>query len=81
MPIKSRLGPCPTCGTPRKVAHYAGADLRKVREGSGLSIRRLAETGGLSASYISDVELGRRRATPAVVALYESLRPEGGGRG
>jgi DNA-binding transcriptional regulator YiaG len=64
--------PCPCCGAPRR--GYAGADLRAVREAAEVAVRELARRSGVSSTHLSDVELGRRRATPAVVAAYEGLR-------
>jgi len=50
-----------------------GADLRRVREAADVRIRELARQSRFSPAYLSDIELGRRNASPEVVALYEAL--------
>ena len=41
--------------------------LRVIRERSGLSISELARRAGLSQPHLSNLEAGRRRASPGVV--------------
>lgn len=63
-------GPCESCGGSGKVEQ--GSYLRWWREQHlGLSLRALAQKLGYSAAYICDVELGRRRVTPAIVEGYK----------
>ncbi len=46
-----------------------GARIRELREGKDLSLREFAgKLGGLSAAFLSDVELGRRHPSDAVLA-------------
>ena len=42
---------------------------RRIEE--GLSLRDVAAKTGFTAPYISDVELGRRRANPTLINLFE----------
>lgn len=71
--IKPHPDPCPRCNGRGKVPRVHGADLRAAREKAGLAIRELARQSRFSASFLSDVELGRRNPSPAVVAVYEAL--------
>ena len=72
-----RKANCPHCGAYHR--QVAGADLRAAREKSGLSLRQVATLGGMTAhSYLAAIERGEQYATPPIVRLYESLRPEGG---
>ena len=48
-------------------------ELRASRLRVGVTLRAFARGLGLSAAYISDVELGRRRATPRVLAGYRAV--------
>lgn len=46
-----------------------GERIRELREGQDLSLREFAKKlGGLSAAFLSDVELGRRHPSDAVLA-------------
>jgi len=46
-----------------------GARIRELREAKDLSLREFAKKlGGLSAPFLSDVELGRRHPSDAVLA-------------
>jgi transcriptional regulator with XRE-family HTH domain len=46
-----------------------GARIRELREAKDLSLREFAKKiGGLSAAFLSDVELGRRHPSDAVLA-------------
>lgn len=67
--------PCRECGQPRRVRN--GAHLRALRERRGLSLREMARRLAWSASYLSDVERGRRAATPTVWACYRAILGEG----
>ena len=48
-----------------------GRRLREQREAVGLSLSRLAAMAGYSRSHLSNMESGRRRATPALVRAYD----------
>lgn len=68
---------------PRKLGEY----FRTKREAAGLSLRKVASQAGVSASYLSDLELGRRSWNHSVVgwasAAIETLsqsHPKKGGR-
>lgn len=66
--------PCPTCGAPRSIVN--GDWLREQRERARLTLREVARRLGFSAPYISDIELGRRNCTPAILEFYEQLSAE-----
>ena len=40
---------------------FVGASFRKLREGREISLRTMAQRLDISASYLSDLELGRRQ--------------------
>jgi predicted transcriptional regulator len=65
--------PCPRCDGRGELERVDGASLREIREESDLSLREFAERIGLSAAYVSDVELGRRRATEKIVEQYRRI--------
>jgi transcriptional regulator with XRE-family HTH domain len=49
--------------------------LRVIRERSGLSVSELARAAGLSQPHLSNIEIGRRQASPSVIrALADALR-------
>lgn len=52
-------------------AAYRGQEMRKLRQATGLSLRKVAERMGRSAAYISDLELGRRGWSGALIRAYE----------
>ena len=62
---------CPHCG--QAMIEVDGASLRETRESAGVRLRELSRRTGFSATHLSDVEHGRRRATPAIVAAYLPL--------
>jgi len=52
-----------------------GEKLRELREAKDLSLRELARNLGVSAAFLSDVELGRRHPSEAVLKkLARALR-------
>jgi len=53
---------CPKCGGTGTIQDdkILGAQLKKKREKAGLPLREVARQMGLSASYICDLEHGRR---------------------
>lgn len=56
------------------VNHGEWLELRKLREQRGLTKTSLAKLAGYSLGHINDVEVGRRRPTPAViVAIAKAL--------
>ena len=65
--------PCPRCDGRGLIQRVDGASLREIREDAYLSLREFAERIGLSAAYVSDVELGRRRATEKIVEQYRRI--------
>lgn len=49
--------------------------LRVIRERSGLSVSELARTAGLSQPHLSNIETGKRQASPAALRqLADALR-------
>ena len=47
-----------------------GQHIRELRDHKGISLREFARRiGGLSAAFVSDVELGRRHPSDAVLAV------------
>lgn len=51
------------------------AALRAIRERSGLTVSALAESAGIKQAHLSNVEAGRRNASPeVVVALAKALK-------
>lgn len=72
--IKRLPIPCSRCGGSGRAWTTDPATLRARREWAGLSLREFARRIGFTPAYISDVELGRRNATDAIVAQYEDLR-------
>ena len=69
---------CPRCSGPAVIVNPAW--LRHIRQAAGVSLREAARRFAFSAAYLSDVELGRRRATDVIVGQYQSAflapRPE-----
>lgn len=64
---------CPTC-TGRGAVNIADpAAMRRARLKRGLSVRGLAKRIKLSAPFLSDVELGKRPCTEAVLKAYQKL--------
>lgn len=68
---KYQLDRCSACGQTKTVVSPAW--LRQTRALAGVTLREMARRLGLSAPYLSDVELGRRRGNPNIVAAYEQL--------
>lgn len=55
-----------------EIDHQAtGKGARQYREERGLSIRKVAQRMGLSASFVSDLELGRRHWTDALTKRFK----------
>src|SRR5262249_38583191 len=50
-----------------------GAKLRSTREAAGISLSAMARLTHYSRYHLSNVETGRRRATPALVLAYERV--------
>jgi transcriptional regulator with XRE-family HTH domain len=51
--------------------------LRAIRERSGLTTTALAEAAGIKQSHLSNIEAGRRQASPELVlALAKALKVE-----
>lgn len=70
--MKKRLEACSRCGSLVEVPD--GSALRDARRSAGLSLREFGARLHLTASYLCDVELNRRRVTPALEVAYGSLR-------
>ncbi|MCF2705839.1 helix-turn-helix transcriptional regulator [Arcanobacterium haemolyticum] len=49
-----------------------GATLRTMRELRGLTVEELAEQLGISRPYLSNIEAGRKKITPKLVASASS---------
>ncbi len=66
--------PCTRCGgTGLEFDHRAiGTELRHIRELKGMSLRDVASRMSLTASYISDLELGRRNWSATLISRYKS---------
>lgn len=50
-----------------------GEQMRARRKAAGLSLRELAKRVKRTASYLCDLELGRRRWSSAKIQWYEDL--------
>lgn len=51
--------------------------LRTIRQRSGMSVTSLADAAGIKQAHLSNIEAGRRKASPAViVALARALKVE-----
>ena len=55
-------------GTPLDFSRFAER-LRSLRKSSGLSLRHVAAESGISATFLSDIELGRRMPSSEVLRL------------
>jgi hypothetical protein len=75
--IKERCQACDGKGYRLRVA---GKWLRAQRVAAALSLRDMAKLTGFSPAFLSDCELGRRRAGEILVACYERA-PENGRKG
>ena len=71
--LRTKREPCRKCAGLGYRIVASPASLRKVRQDAGVGLRQLASSVLLSASYLCDVELGRRRATPRIVEIYRRL--------
>lgn len=71
MKLKTKPSTCPRCGNAEEV--IAKGQLRKAREAAGMTLAQLADSSGYGIAQLSRVELGQRRATLEMRALYESL--------
>jgi transcriptional regulator with XRE-family HTH domain len=49
--------------------------MREKRLASWLTLREMARRLALSPAYVSDLELGRRRWTPKILARYQRALP------
>lgn len=65
-------GICDACdGTGRCMDHAATGNMwRQARLVKGVTLRSIAREMGLSASYISDLELGRRKWSTSLCQRY-----------
>jgi len=68
------LTKCPHCRGGYRL-QVDGGNVRKMRESKGLSLRELARRMKISASYLCDIELGRRQpAKQTARLLRKALR-------
>ena len=51
---------CPRCDGSGRIANLDGEAFRTARERSGITLREVARRAHVSASYVSDIEHGRR---------------------
>jgi len=49
-----------------------GETMRRARRGAGLTLAIIAKRGGVTASYLCDLENGRRHWGPELIALYRA---------
>lgn len=68
---KYTIKTCRSCGLLHKIPSYPW--LREVRRQSKLTLREAARQIGFTASYLCDLELGRRTPTKRVIEFYEKL--------
>lgn len=52
---------------------WTGTELRSARESAGVSLTRMARLAHFSKGHLSNVESGRRAATPDVVLAYQEV--------
>jgi len=74
---------CPKCAGLGRVANdrYYGPLLRSKREGAKIGLRQLARHLAVSASYLSDLELGRRHINDEMMQrISDALVVLAGGR-
>lgn len=70
--MKTRYNVCTICEGTGHIP--CGEVLRQLRETKlKLSLRELAKRLGVSASYVSDIELNKRRATPDIRRGYGEI--------
>lgn len=77
-PVKLAEGlVCPRCGGSGRVPdeRLVGQQMREKRLASWLTLREMARRLALSPAYVSDLELGRRRWTPKILARYQRALP------
>lgn len=63
---------CQHCLGSGLVSIVSGEVLRAHRKSLGWSLRGFAAHLGFTPPYVSDIELGRRRATETIVEAYET---------
>ena len=68
--LKVYREPCRACQGLGFIDRVEGDGLRQLRRAAGVSLREAARRFVRSAAYLSDVELGRRRATESIVGSY-----------
>lgn len=62
---------CKHCLGKGLVSIVSGDVLRAHRESLGWTLRGFAGYLGFTPAYVSDIELGKRRATEAIIDAYE----------
>lgn len=73
MEAKYKTMNCPDCKGEGKITHYNGAWVREKRLQWGVGLREMARDLKISASFLSDVELGKRRANADIIDFIEKL--------
>ena len=61
---------CPRCYGAGYLHRISGAWLRRVRTARGVTLRAVARRVGVSATFLSDVERGRRWINPDMCSRY-----------
>jgi DNA-binding XRE family transcriptional regulator len=64
---------CPNCRGKGRIRVAIPEVLRDIRKKSGLTLEQVGKKIGFSKMYLSDIETGRRRATPEIVGAYQKL--------
>lgn len=67
------IGKCPGCNGKGKIKIAIPQVLRHLRKKAGMSLEEVGKKIGFSKMYLSDIETGRRRATPEIVGAYQKL--------
>ena len=72
-PVEYISFPCSHCAGYGRIEVVSPKWLREKRESKNVRLREVARLLGYSASYLSDVELGRRKCNDITLAVYEKL--------
>lgn len=66
MSIPRESRPCDHCDGSGSITRIDGAKVREIRERAGYGLRQMAREVGVGASYLSDMELGKREMSEDV---------------
>lgn len=72
--------PCGHCQGAGGSVVESGLSLRSIRLKENISLRAVARAASLSAAFVSDVELGRRKANQALLDAYHAILKSALGR-